>query len=340
MPSSMTLPEISVSRGLAGLSGWADRRRRILVVTLDVLTPRMAGPAIRAYHIASALASEHDVVLVTLSGSCEIAPTAFAARAVTAAETTELEAWCDVIVLQGFVLRHAPPLRTSTKIMVVDLYDPLHLERLELVKGEDLVTRAESVSEAVDTLNEQLARGDFFLCASQKQRDFWLGELAGVGRINPLTYDVDHTLNKLLAVVPFGLPDKPPVHTVQVLKGVHPGIGPDDPVILWAGGVYNWLDPVTLIEAVDRLRERWHPTVRLFFMGLRHPSPAAVETQAAVDARARAAALGLTGLHVFFNDDWIAYEERHNYLLEADIGVSTHLDHLETAYSFRARILD
>ena len=30
-------------------------------------------------------------------------------------------------------------------------------------------------------LNQQLTRGDFFLCASNKQRDFWLGQLAGRG---------------------------------------------------------------------------------------------------------------------------------------------------------------
>jgi hypothetical protein len=36
----------------------------------------------------------------------------------------------------------------------------------------------------------------------------------------------------------------------------------------------------------------------------------------------------------------VPYDERQNYLLEADIGVSTHLDHVETAYSFRTRILD
>ena len=34
------------------------------------------------------------------------------------------------------------------------------------------------------------------------------------------------------------------------------------------------------------------------------------------------------------------YEERANYLLEADIGVSFHRDHLETRFSFRGRFLD
>ena len=34
------------------------------------------------------------------------------------------------------------------------------------------------------------------------------------------------------------------------------------------------------------------------------------------------------------------YDDRQNYLLDADIGVSTHLDHVETAFSFRTRVLD
>jgi hypothetical protein len=43
---------------------------------------------------------------------------------------------------------------------------------------------------------------------------------------------------------------------------------------------------------------------------------------------------------VFFNEGWVEYADRQNYLLEADIGVSVHLDHVETEFSFRTRILD
>ena len=43
---------------------------------------------------------------------------------------------------------------------------------------------------------------------------------------------------------------------------------------------------------------------------------------------------------MFFNEGWVAYDDRQNFLLEADIGVSTHLDHVETEFSFRTRILD
>ena len=43
---------------------------------------------------------------------------------------------------------------------------------------------------------------------------------------------------------------------------------------------------------------------------------------------------------MFFVEHWVDYQKRHDYLLDADIGVSTHLDHVETNFSFRTRILD
>jgi hypothetical protein len=49
--------------------------------------------------------------------------------------------------------------------------------------------------------------------------------------------------------------------------------------------------------------------------------------------------LDLSNRTVFFNE-WIPYAERENYLLEADLGVSLHQDHLETRFSFRNRFLD
>ncbi len=49
--------------------------------------------------------------------------------------------------------------------------------------------------------------------------------------------------------------------------------------------------------------------------------------------------LGLTGRHIFFND-WVPYAERADYLLDADIGLSLHFDHIESHFSYRTRLLD
>ena len=117
-----------------------------------------------------------------------------------------------------------------------------------------------------------------------------------------------------------------------------PGIADGDEVVFWGGGIYDWFDPLTLVHAVARLRER-HPR------SVSSSRVVAIRTRRwgrprwTRRARALADELGLTGTHVFF-DEWTDYDERANSLLDADIAVSTHLDHVETRYSFRTRILD
>jgi glycosyltransferase involved in cell wall biosynthesis len=299
----------------------------------------MAGPAIRAWHIAEALAAEHDVVLATTSELCDVSSPGFSVESAGRTRFAELERWCEVAIVQGYLLHNVPELRGSEKIMLFDLYDPLHLEALVLTRGDPEPDRSVNVANTVGTLEEQLARGDFFVCASDKQRDLWLGFLAAMGRINPKTYADDPTLRRLIDVVPFGLPDDPPVRTRRTLRGIVPGIGADDDVVIWGGGLYDWFDPLTLIRAIDKVRVA-RPRVRLYFLGTRHPKPDIVESGVAIEARRLSEALGLTGTHVFFNDGWVPYDERQNYLMEADVGVSLHLEHIESTYSFRTRILD
>lgn len=299
----------------------------------------MAGPAIRAWHMAEVLSREHEVRLVT-TGDASLEHPDFAVTAGGDRELRAAMAWCDIFIFQGWILAGRPFLTAAEKILVADIYDPMHLEQLEQGREAGTVEgHVRAVADATAVLNEQLARGDFFMCASRKQRDFWLGQLAALGRINPATYEDDATLAKLLAIVPFGAPDDPPVATAPAAKGVMQGIGVDDRLVVWGGGIYNWLDPLTLIRAIDRVRDTV-PNVRLLFLGLRHPNPEIPEMRTAVEAQRLASELGLTGTHVFFNEGWVPYRERQNYLIEADIGVSMHLEHLETEFSYRTRVID
>ncbi|WP_421734388.1 glycosyltransferase [Cellulomonas sp.] len=313
-------------------------RHRILVVTGEPLLERMAGPAIRAWEIAKALAPDHDVRLVSTAGAKRTSPD-FSVEYAAGTGLKEPTGWADVIIFQGFLLETAPWLKGSGKVIVADIYDPMHLEQLEQARDLGPDGRQNAIDVTTHALNEQLRRADFLLCASDKQRDFWLGQLAGQGRISPAVYDEDANLDNLLAVVPFGIEDSAPVQRQHGIKGTVPGIGPDDKVILWGGGIYNWFDPLTLIRAVDRLKDR-HPEVRLFFLGLKHPNPGVPKMRVAWETQELSRELGLTGRHVFFNEGWVPYEERADFLLDADVGVSTHFQHVETAFSFRTRILD
>jgi glycosyltransferase involved in cell wall biosynthesis len=176
------------------------------------------------------------------------------------------------------------------------------------------------------------------MCAGEKQRDYWLGVLSALGRINPYTHDQDQTMYRLIDVVPFGLPATPPRHTKQVLKGVYQTIARDDKVILWGGGIWDWFDAPTLIKAMHLIIQQ-QPNVKLFFMGVKHPNLQASKMKAVDDTIALSQALGLYDRHVFFND-WVPYNERENYLMEADIGVSLHRNQVETRFAFRSRFLD
>jgi len=313
-------------------------RHRVLVVTGEPILERMAGPAIRAWEIAAALAPGSDVRLLSTAGARVEHPD-FEVVYGTGAALRASTDWADVIIFQGFLLEGAPWLKDSSKILVADVYDPMHLEQLEQARDLGAGGRLLAIRETTRVLNEQLRRADFILCASDKQRDFWLGQLAGQGRVNPAIYDEDQSLDSFVAVVPFGIADEPPTQRAHAIKGAVEGIGVDDKVILWGGGIYNWFDPLTLIRAVDRLRVA-HPDVRLFFLGLKHPNPGVPEMKIAWQTQELARELGLVGKHVFFNQGWVPYDERADYLLDADVGVSTHYLHIETAFSFRTRILD
>lgn len=312
---------------------------RVLVVTSDPIGPRMAGPAIRSWNIALTLSDDNEVRLVTTS-YLDAQPAPFDQYVVPPGKNRafrRLEGWAQVIIFQGHAMSMFRSLRRSKKLLVADIYDPMQVEQLEQARERPLPEYERIVSDRVELLNEQLLRADFLMAASERQRLFYLGQLAALGRLNPLTYNDGPDLQRLLSVVPFGLPPDAPVHHRQVLKGVVPGIGADDKVIIWGGGLYSWFDPLTLIRAIGLLSAR-RSTVRLFFQGTQHPGVA--EMPIVEQSRALAGELGLLNTAVFFNETWVPYEERQNYLLEADAGVSTHGVHLETTLAFRTRILD
>jgi glycosyltransferase involved in cell wall biosynthesis len=315
-----------------------DTRRKVLVATADTLGPRMAGPAIRAWHIAEALAGEHEVRLVT-TGVCRVESDALAVRSVDEVGLRLAVEWCDVVIVQGWILAGRPHISHSDKVIVCDIYDPMHLEQLEQARDAGGDTWRHAVHGATAALNDQLLRGDFFVCASEKQRDFWLGQLAALGRVNPATYSQDGTLRRLIDVVPFGTGDEPPHAERSAIRGALPGVDETSKVILWGGGIYNWFDPLTLIRAVHAVHGR-HPEVRLVFMGLTHPNPEIPQMRVAVESQELAGKLGLTGTVVHFNEGWVPFDQRQEFLNDADIGVSTHFDHVETEFSFRTRILD
>jgi len=315
-------------------------RRSTVFVTKELISDRMAGPAIRVIELARSLSEDVDIAIATCApGSSNYGGVrVFKFSESEPDSLVEIIRDFDSIIIQGHIRQFAGAICKYNGAIVVDLYNPFQFESLEMFSDRPMGERQNIDLINYDELNAAAFLGDFYICASEKQRDMWIGYLSARGRINPLTYGDDCSGRRLIDVVAFGIPDEPPVHRKKVLKGIVSGIRSGDKVVLWGGGIWNWLDPFTPVMAIEEVMKE-HPEVKLVFLGQRHPDARIPEMRVTNEVENYCRDRGLLNSNVFFNQ-WVSYEERGSYLLEADCGVSAHKDHLETTYSFRTRILD
>ncbi len=315
----------------------------ILIISHDVVGAQMAGPGIRYYNLAQILCREFETILAIPPESplgfdnadFQIAP--YQRHQWVSLESLAKKA--KIILFAGDTANEFPQLRDSDAALVVDGYDPLLAEWLALVCSLNLPEELTLWANRMVALSQQILLGDFFVCASERQRDWWLGRLEAVGRINPYMYREDPSLRQLVDLVPFGLPAQVPRHTRQVIKGIWPGIAAEDRVILWGGGLWPWLDPVTAIRAVAQVWQK-RQDVRLIFPGTKHPNPILKDVHTQNEMALQVAKdLGVLNQAVFFGD-WIPYTDWPNVLLESDLALTLHYDTYETRLAFRSRVLD
>jgi glycosyltransferase involved in cell wall biosynthesis len=315
--------------------------KNILLITGDPLGPHMAGPGIRCLSLAKSLISHGFDVQVITTGSKESTEGVVATHVARRDRSNfkKFHEWADAVIIQALGFDDFPELRKSTKILVVDAYAPVVLESLARFRTIRGVAGRRILKQAGRIQREQVLRSDILICANENQRMFYLGSLASTEGLTFEQYVVDESLRNRIVTVPFGLSRVPPVHRNQVLKGVVPGISKQDKVVLWSGGIYEWFDVETLINAFALISEQ-APEIKLFFQGGKHPNSDIPEMPIVGRSKILAAELGVLNENVFFNDKWVSLEDRESYLTEADLGVTTHFDSLETTFSFRTRMLD
>jgi glycosyltransferase involved in cell wall biosynthesis len=330
-----------VSATIAGVASAPAEARRVLFLCAEPVDERPLGVAIRTLELARVLSSHAEVTIAGVEpslGPVAGLPVASYRRFGDPArgELAGLIAQADVVVAQPPWPQLAARLRRSGAKLVYDLYDPEPLEVLERLRGQGLAKQRLVSTLTGDRVLGALGDGDHLMCASEKQRDLWLGAMMAERLLSPEEYGRDPSLRERLDCVPFGLPAEPPVSGGAGARARFPQLGSEDELILWNGGIWAWLDPCAAVRAVGLLRAR-RPQAKLVFMGA-STLPAAV--QAERQARELAGSLGLLGEQVLFNDEWVPYERRGDWLLEADCVLSTQADHLETRFAFRTRLLD
>lgn len=310
----------------------------IFIYSSNAIGKSMAGPAIRSWEFAKELAKNHNVTLIS-PNQPDIEGIGFKIllRSHLKSQKNAFDK-ADVLITQGLTCSLAVRAKLHGVKIIIDAYDPMPLESLEQFKSKEMSERIEKQFSSINQLLFNFKMADGIICASEKQRDLWIGFLLAHKLLTPSRYDKDNSLRDFLDVVPFGLPKEEPKKTSAGLREKYE-LKPEDKILLWGGGIWNWFDPLTLIEAFDLLKSS-HPYLKLIFMGIKNPEPSVPEMEMGYKAISLAEKLGLINKTVFFNHGWIPYEERQNHLLDATLGVSIHFDHLETRYSFRTRMLD
>jgi glycosyltransferase involved in cell wall biosynthesis len=107
--------------------------------------------------------------------------------------------------------------------------------------------------------------------------------------------------------------------------------------LVWPGGLWEWLDPICLVEAVAYAREqRLDVTAELW--GSRSPDPLVPPQRMSELAARRTHELGLADVVELV--EWVPHAERRARLAQADLAVT--LDHagIEARYAFRTRLVD
>ena len=301
-------------------------RLRILLVVYGPIAERMSAPEIRGWEMAKVLARRHDV---TVAAPGELHDGRDGIRMVASDRRTLLAEARRHDVL---IVPRVPPylfagLAGSDTLIVADLYNPFEEEHAELTASR-AIRREISLTRVANRM--QLRNADVILCAVEPQRERLEAALDALGPIRR---------RPPVEVVAFGLPEDPPPSFERPMRERFPQIGPDDIVVLWWGNVWRWFDAPTALQAFARVAAR-RGDVRLVFTAGKHPRRDWPVLDASEQARDLAAEMGLLGESVFFLDDWVPQEQRHHYLLEADVGLTLHRDTAETAVAARGRYMD
>lgn len=320
--------------------------RTVLVVTEGRIGRSMSGIGIRYLEIARSLGREFGVTLAH-PGPSEVSVPGVRQIRWSLEDTRELlaeAAGAEVVIVHSYLLEKLPHLGEVESLLIVDLYCPFIFENIEIHRDRGLPLRDREAIHENDlrVLNDQLLKGDYFLAATEGQRDWILGALTALGRLRPATCPPGTTPESFVGLVPFGLSDDIAAERADeapVMRGVWPGIEADDIILLWGGGIWSWLDPVTPVRAMERVA-RVRSDIKLVFLSTRTAEqviemPILRELLSLVDQNQE-----LQRSVIFNTEHFIGYEQRAAYFTESDIGVCAHQNTLESHFAFRTRALD
>lgn len=278
----------------------------VVVQTPDVVGDRMAGPGIRAWHLAAELAKHVPTRLIARSEGSAPSDVTLIEHGSSEAR----EALRDASVLLGQPARDFRKKRREQRI-VYDLFDPTVLELRELYGNAPSLRQRVHLAAEWWRLAEALMRADLLVCAARKQRELYEKLQSGDAPWIEVPFGVDLAESRVCEK-------------------------PKDNIVVWGGGVWEWLDPATAVEAIIRVNESGL-RAKLLFLGRARPNRNLIDRRR--DDRFDAL-LARGGPHVSANAEWIPYRERLSWLRAGKIAIMLHRRTAEADYSIRTRLFD
>jgi glycosyltransferase involved in cell wall biosynthesis len=319
-------------------------KKKLLIISHDKIGTLMAGPGIR-YHYAGQVLSKHFDVTIGFFDPTYLPDDTFDRdyniRHIDAVYFQKGFADADYVfalwlsdAMMDYCNRHK-------KVVVFDIYAPVPVENLafELFSNKKITPEKDYEYQAsLTTYKKFLENGDLFVCSNPRQQDFWQGFIFGAGEVKPSTYTKRSLFDRFITA-PMGIDTSIKLkkqHTV--LRGKVGNIKDTDTVILWTGGIWDWFDGVSVIEAMKLLKK--HKNIKLVFYGTQHPNKDIPEMAEVAQTRKKAEEYGLINKTVYFLEGWVEYHKRFDYFLESNIAIYAHKPSIEARYSHRTRVVD
>jgi glycosyltransferase involved in cell wall biosynthesis len=283
----------------------------VVVATPDVVGARMAGPGIRAWNIARQMAKVAPTTLVAKVEERDSSLSSQLGMTMLDKDSPEARnAIHDAAVLIGQPARRFRKRRRDQRI-VFDLFDPTVLELRELYGTWPSLRQRIHLAAEWWRLSEALMVADLLMCAAPRQRRFYQSLQSGDAN---------------WIEVPFGID---PAEISSCAK-------PPSNLIIWGGGVWEWLDPKTAVDAVLALNHDGLDC-NLLFLGRTRPNRDLVDRRRA-DRFDRLLERG--GSHVSAHADWVPYAERLSWLRSSKVAIMLHRPTAEAEFAIRTRLFD
>lgn len=309
--------------------------RRILIISDGGINAGLAGTDLRVSQLVSVLAHQHEVTLVGNSAHFDDS----GCRSIVSLSDKSLRsliAQNDVIISRPGLLGayHHNQILRSNKYLVTDLFIPQSVEGLHYFgtlqsSGQLLYNKSQR------RLRRALKLSDFFLCASNTQKLYWLGALTTARNFPVSAISKDPLFSSLIGIFPYGIDENKPFISLEDKSLV-----PSPPYnVLWGGGLWDWTDPELLLEAALQLSPELKRDIKIQFPGTVHPqstvpfSPLVPKIRSMVEGSSQLQQL------VTINPSWTSPPLYSDLLLKCSLGISLHKEGVESFLSWRFRIV-